>query len=202
MKNMKNEMFDFYKFALQGALTNPLCADYKNEWRACNGNKDKLVKLVMRQQSLPYFITHCNNGKGLSKEYILNEFGDYINGNKVIFDADGVKGYTYSLFVAFDGVCEPDNDVSAFIWCNDTTLEINTAKCPVIYVGCGSELHLVCDGYNSPKIYLFDNSKLVIDDANDTCSIIVYKYSDNAGVDIGKYCTTQNLKVFQKELRL
>ena len=156
----------------------------------------------MRQQSLPYFITHCYNGKGLSKEYILNEFGDYINGNKVIFDADGVKGYTYSLFVAFDGVCKPDNDVSAFMWCNDTTLEINKAKCNVIYVGCGSELHLVCDGYNSPKIYLFDDSKLVIDDADDTSSIIVYKYSDKSGVDIGKYCTTQNLKVFQKELRL
>lgn len=199
---MKNEMFDFYKFALQGALTNPLCADYKNEWRACNGDKDKLVKLVMRQQSIPYFITHCNNGKGLSKEYILNEFGDYINGNKVIFDADGVEGYTYSLYVGYNGVCKPSEDVIALMWCNDTTLEINKAKCSVIYVGCGSELHLVCDGYNSPKIYLFDDSKLVIDDADDTSSIIVYKYSDKAGVDIGKYCTTQNLKVFQKELRL
>lgn len=199
---MKNEMFDFYRFALQGVLTDPLCADYKNEWRGCNDNKEKLVKLVMRQQSLPYFITHCYNGKGLSKEYILNEFGDYINGNKVIFDADGVKGYTYSLYVGYNGVCNPSEDVIALMWCNDTTLEINTAKCTVIYVGCGSELHLVCDGYNSPKIYLLDDSKLVIDDADDTSSIIVYKYSDNASVDIGKYCTTQNLKVFQKELRL
>ena len=199
---MKNEMFDFYRFALQGVLTDPLCADYKNEWRGCNDNKEKLVKLVMRQQSLPYFITHCYNGKGLSKEYILREFDDFINGKRPILDADKVSGYTYSIFVAFDGVCKPDNDVSAFMWCNDTTLEINKAKCPVIYVGCGSELHLVCDGYNSPKIYLFDDSKLVIDDADDTSSIIVYKYSDKAGVDIGKYCTTQNLKVFQKELKL
>ena len=57
-----NEMFSFYKAALQGAITSPLCADYKNEWRGCGNDKDKLVKLVMRQQSLPYFITHCYNG--------------------------------------------------------------------------------------------------------------------------------------------
>jgi hypothetical protein len=179
-----------------------LCAEYKTEWRKCGDDKEKLVKLVMRQQSLPYFITHCYQGKGLSKEYIIKNFPDSINGKRPILDADKVSGYTYSIFVAFDGVCKPDNDVSAFMWCNDTTLEINTAKCPVIYVGCGSELHLVCDGYNSPKIYLFDDSKLVIDDADDTSSIIVYKYSDNASVDVGKYCTTQNLKVFQKELKL
>ena len=199
---MDNEMFGFYRFALQGVLTDPLCADYKNEWRACNGDKEKLVKLVMRQQSLPYFITHCYSGKGLSKEYILREFGDFTNGKRQILDADNVSGYTYSMFVAFNGICKPDNDVSAFMWCNDATLEINTAKCPVIYVGCGTELHLVCCGYNSPKIYLFDDSKLVIDDADDTSSIIVYNYSDKASVDVGKYCTTQNLKVFPKKLRL
>ena len=199
---MKNEMFDFYKFALQGVLTNPLCADYKNEWRGCNNEKEKLVKLVMRQQSLPYFITHCHQGKGLSKEYILSEFGDFVNGKRQILDADNVSGYTYSIYVAFKGVCKPDNDVSAFMWCDNTTLTINTAKCPIIYVGCGSELHLVCDGYNSPKIYLFDDSKLIIDDADDTSSIIVYNYGKNACVDVGKFCTTQNLRVFSKELRL
>lgn len=199
---MKDEMFDFYKFALQGVLTNPLCADYKNEWRGCNNDKEKLVKLVMRQQSLPYFITHCYQGKGLSKEYIVQEYGDFVNGKSPILDADDVKGYTYSLYVAFNGICKPDNDVSAFMWCNDTTLEIKAAKCPVLYCGCGSEIHLVCDGYNSLRVYLFDDSKLVIEDADDTCSIVVYTYSDKATVDVGKYCTTQNLRVFQKELRL
>lgn len=199
---MRNEMFDFYKFALQGGLTDPLCVDYKNAWRQCGNDKEKLVKLVMRQQSLPYFITHCYSGNGLSKEYIQQEFNDFINGKRPILDADNISGYTYSIYVAFNGNCKPDNDVSAFMWCNSTTLEINATKCPVIYVGCGSELHLVCDGFNAPHIYLFDDSKLIIDDADDTDSIIVYKYSDASFVDIGKYCTTQNLKVFPKELRL
>ena len=199
---MKNEMFDFYKFALQGALTNPLCADYKNEWRACGDDKERLVRLVMRQQSLPYFITHCYSGKGLSKDYILKEFGDYINGKRPILNADNVDGYTYSLFVGYNGICKPDNDVTAFMWCDNVQLELNAAKCPTIYVGCGTELHLVCNGYNSPHFYLFDDSRLIIDDADDTCSIVAYTYSDKATVDVGKYCTTNSIKVFGKELRL
>lgn len=195
-------MFDFYKYALQGVLTNPLCADYKNEWRGCGNDKEKLVKLVMRQQSLPYFITHCYNGKGLSKEYILREFPDFINGKRPIVDADGVSGYTYSIYVAFNGICKPDNDVIACMWCNSINVEIKHTKCPVIYVGCGSELHLTLDGYNSPKIYLFDDSKLYIDDADETCSITIYNYSRNANYALGKYCTTNSIKEFHKDLRL
>jgi len=197
-----NEMFLFNKYALQGVLTNPLCAEYKNEWRACGNDKEKLIKLALRQQSLPYFITHCNQGKGLSKEYIMREFGDFINGKAQILDADGVKGYSYSLFVGFNGICKPDNDVSAFMWCNCPKITVSTAKCPILYVACNTELHLVCDGYNSVRVYLFDNSKLVIDDADETCSITIYEYSDKCDVDAGKYCLTENIKAFRKELRL
>ena len=76
------------------------------------------------------------------------------------------------------------------------------AKCPILYVGANSEIHLTCYGYNSPHVYLFDDSKLVIEDADDTCSIVVYRYSNKATVELGKYCTTDNLKVFDKELRI
>jgi len=195
-------MFMFYKYALQGVLTNPLCAEYKNEWRACGEDKEKLVKLALRQQSLPYFITHCQQGKGLSKEYLINEFGDYINGKKLINDADGVAGYTYSLFVGYNGICKPNSDVSAFMWCDCATLDVETAKCPIIYVGCNTELRITCNGYNSVRIYLFDNSRLVIDDADETCSFVIYKYSDESDVDAGRYCLTNNVKAFRKELRL
>ena len=199
---MDNGMMQFYKAALQGAITNPLCAEYKNEWRACGDNKERLVKLVMRQQSLPYFITHCYQGKGLSKEYILKTFPEFINGKRQILDADNVKGYSYSIYVDFKAICKPDNNVSAFMWCSNPQVEIKAAKCPIFYIGCGSEIHLVCNGYNSPLIYLFDDSKIVIDDADETCSFSIYKYSKDATVEFGKYCTSENIKIFDKELRL
>ena len=200
---MDKGMFEFFKFALQGAITDsPLCADYKNEWRGCGDDKEKLVKLALRQQSLPFFLTYCHQGKGLSKEYILQNFGDYINGNHTIMDADLVDGYTYSLYVDSNGILKPDTDVMAFMWCGCPQVDINAAKCPVLYIGCDSEIHLTCYGYNSLRIYLFDNSKLVIDDADDTCSFVIYKYSKNASIEIGKWCTTSSIHAFEKELRL
>jgi hypothetical protein len=61
---MDNSMMQFYKAALQGAITDPLCIEYKNEWRACGDDKERLMRLGLRQQSLPYVITHCYQGKG------------------------------------------------------------------------------------------------------------------------------------------
>lgn len=201
---MKDEMFNFYKNALCGAITAPLCADYKNEWRGCGQDKDKLVRLVMRQQSLPYFITHCNDGKGLSKEYILETFQEYINNDEkaVIKDADNVSGYTYNLYVAFDGIFKAAADVLAFMWCSNTNVTIQSVKSPVLYVGCNTTLHIDCEGYNSPYIYLFDNSKVILDNVDETCKVVVYKYSDDAQVIIGDDCTSEQIKEFRKELRL
>lgn len=199
---MDKEMFLFYKNALQGEITNPLCADYKNEWRACGDDKEKLISLALRQQSLPYLITHCYQGKGISKEYILNAFSNYINGSKMLKDCDGVQGYTYEMWVGVnDYFLKPHADVTSYMWVKNVTLRIGETTCPVIYVGCGSHVHLSLDGYNCPHIYLFDDSKVTIDDADEDSKVVIYKYSDKAQVELGKYCLA-DVKVFNKELRL
>lgn len=200
---MEKEMFDFYKNALSGVITAPLCADYKNQWRSCNDNKEALVKLVMQQQSIPYFITHCYNGKGLSKEYILQAFNDYINNGEkaIIRDADGVQGYTYSLYVAFEGIFKAAVDVLSFMWCSNTNVTIQMYKSPILYISNSSIINITCEGYNCPKIYLFDDSKVVIDDMDEESKVVVYKYSKSAKVEAGKYCLG-TIKQFEKELRL
>lgn len=194
---MAQDLFNYYKHA----LSNGLCSEYKGRWRACHDNKEQLVKLVMAQQSLPHFIHYCYNGMGLSKEYIQETFGDYINGNAVINDADGVDGYTYSLYVGFKGDFKAAVDVLSLMWCNNTNVTVETSKCPVIYVGAGSHIHLSLDGYNCPHIYLFDDSKVTIDDTDEDSKVVIYKYSDKAQVELGKYCLA-DVKVFNKELRL
>ena len=194
---MAQDLFNYYKHA----LSNGLCSEYKGRWRACHDNKEQLVKLVMAQQSLPHFIHYCYNGMGLSKEYIQETFGDYINGNAVINDADGVDGYTYSLYVGFKGDFKAAVDVLSIMWCKNTNVTVETSKCPVIYVGCGSHVHLSLDGYNCPHIYLFDDSKVTIDDTDEDSKVVIYKYSDKAQVELGKYCLA-DVKVFDKQLKL
>lgn len=200
---MDKEMFGFYKNALQGEITNPLCADYKNEWRACGDDKEKLISLALRQQSLPYIITHCYQGKGISKEYILNVFSNYINGSKTLKDCDGVQGYNYGMWVGVnDYFLKPHTDVTAYMWVKDVTLRIGETTCPIIYIGCGSTVKISPEGYNSICIYLFDDSKVVIDDWGDeTTKVVIYRYSADAQVEISKYCLA-DVKVFDKELRL
>ncbi len=193
-------MFNFYKSALSGDITSPLCADYKSEWRSCGDNKEKLIKLALRQQSIPYFITHCENGCGLSMDYIINEYGDFINGKSVIHDADGVEGYTYGLYVDFKGILTASNDVSCMMWCNTPQINIEPTRAVILYIGCNSDVRIVLGGYNTLKIYVFDNSRVEVSNAHEDSSGIVYRYG-NAKAIRGKYCLC-DIKVFDKELRL
>ena len=188
-------------FFRKNALLANLCKEWDSKWAACHNNKEKLVRLVLMQQSAPYFATFCYQGKGLTKEYCKREFSDFINGR--IFDnCDDVSGFTYSIYVDAPVDFKIASDVTQMLWCNNVNVEIPKTKCPIIYISNNSDVHLTCDGYNSPKIYLFDNSKLIIDDADDTCDIVVYSYGGAADVEIGKYCTTNKIHIFPKELRL
>ena len=178
----------------------PLCGDYKAAWRACGNDKEMLVKLALKQQSTPYLSYACKHNLGLSKEYILREFGDYINGKKVFENLDGVDGYTYELFVGHSGQIDVRCDVTSFMW-TQSDIVIPETKCPTLYVSNGSNIHVTCDGYNSPLIYLFDDSCVTVYDADEDSRITVFKYSGESQVIMGKYCLG-NVKIFNKELKL
>lgn len=193
-----DELDRYYK----ASLLDNLCTEYKGKWQRARGDKESLVRLVMCQQAIPHFVSYCHNGKGLSKDYIKDVFGDYINGH-TLKDCDGVKGYTYGIYVDwdFDNDLNIVNDVSSVMWTVGASLVVPASKCPTIYISNRSNVHLVCDGCNSVNIKLFDESKLTIEDVDNTCDITIYKYSDKAEVEKGKYCFVEP-KIFDKELRL
>ena len=197
-----NDMFSFYKAALSGEITTPLCTEYKSAWRKCGNDKEMLVRLVMKEQSLPFFFAHCYQGKGLSKEYLLKEFGEFLNGKYTGIDVDNVKGnYKTELYVGHNDVLSVSDDVLAVMWSTIPSLSFPTCKAAKIYCGCGSEVHLTCDGFNSIIVMLFDDSKVILDDVDEESTVTIYKYSDNASVWKGKYCLGK-VKIFEKELRL
>ena len=196
-------MMNFNRNALLGNISGqPLCADYKSAWRKCGNDKEMLIKLALQQQSQPYFSTACFKNLGLTKDYIKKEFKEYING-VVLNDCDGVQGYTYALYVDWDYENDIDvkTDVVSVMWTVGANIVVQETKCPVLYVSNRSNLHLVCEGYNSVNIKLFDNSKITIEDLDENSNVVVYKYSDGASVELGKFCLG-NVKVFNKKLRL
>lgn len=192
----------FKKNALLGNISaEPLCQAYKQAWRMCGDDKEMLVKLALKQQSIPYLSHACYERMGLTKEYILNNFGELINGKRTFENVEGVDGYTYQLYVGYDKDFEITADVTSLMWCNGSQIVIKPTKCPIIYLSNKSNVHIVGEGFNTVNIKLFDESKLIVEDIDENSEIIVYKYSDKAAVEEGKYCFGK-VKVFNKELRL
>jgi hypothetical protein len=204
---MIDELDKFRKYAIQGGITAPLCNEYRTLWRGCGRNKAKLAKLAMQQQSIPYFVTHCYKGKGLTKGYIKEEFGDFINESNemaIIHDSDGVAGYEYALYVDFKALNKRNADVSCFMWSNVPLYEIKPTKAQILYIACDSNINLSLSGYNNVTIYLFDKSTVTITDMDDTSNLLVYKYSNDCNIHMGRYCTCANshIKQFNKQLVL
>ena len=198
---MKDEMLIFKKNALLGNISaEPLCQAYKQAWRMCGDDKEMLVKLALKQQSIPYLSHACYERMGLTKDYILNNFGELINGKRTFEDVEGASGYTYQLYVGYEDDFDVSADVTSIMWCNSSVV-IPKTKCPTLYISNYSDVHIVLDGYNSPRIYLFDESKVTIDDCDKTSEVLVYKYDSRADAVLGKFCFG-SVQIFNKTLRL
>jgi hypothetical protein len=197
-----DELLEFKKNAILGKISGqPLCEEYKSALRKCGNNKELLVRLALMQQCTPYFSHACYESMGLTKEYILNNFGELINGKRTFENVEGVDGYTYQLYVGYEKDFDIIADVTSMMWCNNIQIVVKATRCPTIYISNRSNVHLVGDGYNSINIKLFDKSKVTIEDLDENSEVVVYKYSDDAQVELGKYCLGK-VKVFDKELRL
>lgn len=197
-----DELLEFKKNAILGKISGqPLCEEYRAALRKCGNNKELLVRLALMQQSTPYLSHACYEKIGLSKEYILANFDEYINGKRTFENVEGVGGYTYQLYVGYDKDFEITADVTSLMWCNGSQLVIESAKCPTIYVSNRSKVHLVGDGFNAIRIYLFDESSVTLEDFDENSSVLIYKYSADANVEIGKYCLGK-VKIFDKELKI
>lgn len=196
-----DELLKYKKNSILGNISGqPLCQDYLTAWRKCGDDKEMLVRLALKQQSLPHFSTACYNKLGLSKEYVLQNFGEYINGKRTFDDVEGVNGYTYQLYAGYDKDFEISADVTSFMW-SECNVTIPETKCSTLYVSNNSSVRFTLNGFNSIRVYLFDESSITIDDAPEGCDVVVYKYSNRANVDAGKFCFA-NMKIFYKQLKL
>lgn len=192
---MDKELFNFIKDAYQSGL----CDEYKDEIRKCGDDKLQLMRLAMRQQSIPFVATKLYDGVA-TKEYLLQTFGGFLNGF-ILNDCDGVNGYRYAWYVDYGRYCVIDVNVAHISFTKDVAVNIPTGKCPIIYVSNRSNVRLSLDGFSSVKVYVFDESSIVFEDVDEDSRITVYRYSDKAVVSKGKYCFG-NVNVYDKELRL
>lgn len=194
---MDKEYLNFMKDAYNSGL----CNEYRDEIRRCHEDKLSLVRLAMRQQSIPYIASKMREGV-ITKDYVKKAFSGFLNGF-ILKDCDGVKNYTYAWYVDYDydnGITL-DVDVAHVSFTSDVDVVVPKSKCTVLYVSNSSHCNIVLEGYNSPKVYIFDDSSVNIETADEYSTVVVYKYSEESVVSEGKFCLG-NVRVFSKNLRL
>ena len=197
-----DELLEFKKSAILGKISGqPLCEEYKAALRKCGNDKEMLVRLALMQQCIPYLSHACYERMGLTKEYILNNFDELINGKRTFENVEGVDGYTYQLYVGYDKDFDIIADVTSMMWCNNIQIVVKATRCPTIYISNDSDISLICEGFNTVNVKLFDSSAVTVEDLDENSEVVVYKYSTDAKVELGKYCLGK-VKVFDKELRL
>jgi len=73
-----NELENFKKSAFKIGL----CDEYKSIWSNVK-SKSQCIDMISSCQGAQYFISAKNSGIAPTNEYILNEFGSYINGGYI-----------------------------------------------------------------------------------------------------------------------
>lgn len=190
---------NYYK----NALLDGLCNDYKGYWQRTHGEKENLLKLSLSRQAIPHVVTYAYKGKGITKDFVLKEYDGLINGHTV-HDADGVTGYTSGLYVDYDADKDlvADKDTMSIMWTRDASIIVPKTKASTMYISNNSKVNIVCEGFNSITIYLFDESHVTLEDIDEESFVIIYKYSKDATVSKGNYCLCKKVKIFDKELKL
>ena len=133
-----------------------LCDEYKAAWNSVKSRKD-LVDLALDANGVEFMAKSVAEGWGLSKEYILDNFGDYVNEGYV----RDKGGYTSKLYVDYGGDIFAPATLNLLVGCNTSVLVPEGSVCKIyvcgktyVRVNCMGKCYVyVYGGYNNVKYH-------------------------------------------------
>lgn len=159
MKN-RNNLLDFKRNAIMLGL----CAEYKEEWDSCR-TKEDLVKLATDSNGIAFLADSFSFGWGVSVDYLLKEFKDYISDwteNKPIRHSKNGLGYTSEIYVTDTSVVTPRGTLNIFIDCHGV-IQLPEGFVGSIYI-CGGSSVIVCGKNLLLDLYVYGTDIVIIDD--------------------------------------
>ncbi len=142
---MDNELLKLKRNAVMLGL----CGQYKDLWNGCKSKKD-LIDTAIDVNGIEFMADSIAFDWGLSKEFILTEFGEYINGkyqrNRDGYSSElcaGVKNNTISV----------RSTLNLFAYCDDVTIFIPEGRFCRIYLAKCSNVHIKNDGKFELVVY-------------------------------------------------
>lgn len=134
------------------ALMMGLCDEYKDKWDKCSTKRD-LVKMALDSNGIEFMADSIAFGWGMSKEYLLKEFGEFMNG---LFICDE-GGYTSEMFVGAHGVVKSRSTLMLVAYCDDLEIIVPENTFCRIYVCGGSKVYMNSFGVAYLVVYGSNN---------------------------------------------
>lgn len=165
---------DYFK---QNAIDKNLCVEYALKWAKIK-DKESLFALACVPQSCGYIARSIYEGWGVSIDYIINEFGDYINGKYVVNNLDGVKDATGAMYIKYNGKIDtPLCDITQFIGCEGTYIHIADGSAVTLHISNSSDIKLSLGNCNV-RIYLYDESTVDLGDISKDTKVSIAHYGN------------------------
>lgn len=132
-----------------------LCDEYKKKWDAC-GDKQALVDMALDSNGVEFMADSIAFGWGLSKDFLLKEFGDFTNGKYQCHK----NGYTSEMYIGAHGVIEVKSTLILVAYCTGIKICIPEHMACKVYICGGSNVCIENQG--RAEIYVFGSDNHVM----------------------------------------
>lgn len=123
-----------------------LCGQYKTMWDACRNKKD-LIDMALDANGVEFMADSIAFGWGLSKEYLMKEFGDFINGKY----QRNKGGYKSRMYVGYEEDITIDSTITLLVGCKGKVI-VPCSMVGNIYICGGCDIDVKNDGV----VYLYE----------------------------------------------
>lgn len=141
MRFMENELLTLKRNACMLGL----CGQYKTMWDACRNKKD-LIDMALDANGVEFMADSIAFDWGLSKEYLMKEFSDFINGKY----QRNKGGYKSRMYVGYEGDITIDSTITLLVGCKGKVV-VPCSMVASIYVCGGCDIDVKNDGV----VYLY-----------------------------------------------
>lgn len=133
-----------------------LCEKYREKWDAC-ASKKQLVDMALDSNGIEFMADAIAFGWGLSKEYLMQEFGEFMNG----FYRRQEEGYASEMYIGAHEVLSAESTLLLIGYCDDIEIEIPEHAVCRIYICGGSSVRIENNGKVELLVYGAGNNIVV-----------------------------------------
>ena len=128
----------------ENAIKRGLCEEYQERWNKI-ATKRQAIDMISTCQGSQYFISAKYLGIAPTNEFILNEYGRYLNGYYTSTVQTSMN-YSSQWYIEYDGVFIPESLFTYFLDCNITINVIEHRAYHFVFAGKSNVNLRICDG--------------------------------------------------------